>query len=293
MPRKPSESKIINFPALKPPRFTPQELGSFLREHRLAKKLTHAKLAELVGVTRQTVQNWENGKYKPDFDSIPKLCALLDFTLQDLFGSTYSADDYNPMERRIIRNLRELTPVSARMVERIVFDMLDEEQQSKNRAFKDTFRIFAQEPGSAAAGNGIEFVEEKPVPVFLRKTRANLGADAVIRVSGPSMEPDYHDGDYVYFTYTNQGHPGEDVVCNLSGTVIIKRVDQAGHLYSVNPDYPLRYISGDDYVEIMGKVVGVVEQEDKPGKNDETLLNELFRDELKEFYAEYGISEWD
>ena len=222
MPRKPSESNIISFPPLKPPHFTPQELGSFLREHRLAKKLTHAKLAELIGVTRQTVQNWENGKYKPDFDSIPKLCALLDFTLQDVFGNTYSADDYNPMERRVIRNLRSLTPVSARMVDRIVFDMLDEEQQTRTHALKDTFRIFAQEPGSAAAGNGNEFVEEKPAPVFLRKTRANANADAVVRVSGPSMEPDYYDGDYVYIAYTKQGRPGEDVVCNLSGTVIIK-----------------------------------------------------------------------
>lgn len=48
-----------------------------LAEHRKAKKLSQAKLAEMVGVEQPTVQRWETGKRTPDLEQLGDLADAL------------------------------------------------------------------------------------------------------------------------------------------------------------------------------------------------------------------------
>lgn len=57
-----------------------------IREHRLAKNLTQAQLAERIGVQYQTVSKWENGITMPDILTLPRIADVLDITLDELFG---------------------------------------------------------------------------------------------------------------------------------------------------------------------------------------------------------------
>ena len=48
------------------------DIGSKIKAARLEKKLTQEQVAEILGVSRQTISNWENEKSYPDFISVMK-----------------------------------------------------------------------------------------------------------------------------------------------------------------------------------------------------------------------------
>ena len=55
------------------------------RKARLEKKLTQGKLAEMVGVSRQTINMIESNDYNPTIALCIKICKVLEKTLDELF----------------------------------------------------------------------------------------------------------------------------------------------------------------------------------------------------------------
>ena len=49
------------------------DIGSKIKAARLEKKLTQEQVAEILGVSRQTISNWENEKSYPDIISVIKM----------------------------------------------------------------------------------------------------------------------------------------------------------------------------------------------------------------------------
>lgn len=60
------------------------EIGQKLRQARLDCRLTQEAVAERVGVTRQTVSNWENNRSYPDIANLLALGELYSLTLDEL-----------------------------------------------------------------------------------------------------------------------------------------------------------------------------------------------------------------
>ena len=61
-------------------------IGNFIATERKAKKLTQAKLAEKIFVSEKTVSKWENGNGLPDTNTLPKLCEVLEVSLNELLS---------------------------------------------------------------------------------------------------------------------------------------------------------------------------------------------------------------
>lgn len=59
-------------------------LGERLYELRKAKGLSQENVADILGVTRQTVSKWETNQTTPDFDKILPLCKLYEITTDEL-----------------------------------------------------------------------------------------------------------------------------------------------------------------------------------------------------------------
>lgn len=72
-----------------------------LKQARLAANLTQEELAEKVGVSRQTVSNWENGRSYPDIVSIIVLSDIYDMTLDSLLKG----------DNEMIKHLKKSTDV--------------------------------------------------------------------------------------------------------------------------------------------------------------------------------------
>ncbi len=77
------------------------DISMKLKKARMTKNLTQETVAEKIGVTRQTISNWENGKSYPDIVSIIMLSDVYEMTLDSLL----KGDD------EMIEHLKESTNV--------------------------------------------------------------------------------------------------------------------------------------------------------------------------------------
>ncbi|MBP2097433.1 helix-turn-helix domain-containing protein [Enterococcus rivorum] len=60
------------------------EVGQRLKERRNELHLTQDFVAEKLGITRQTISNWENGRSYPDIERIIRLSELYNLSLDEL-----------------------------------------------------------------------------------------------------------------------------------------------------------------------------------------------------------------
>ena len=77
------------------------EIGTRLKNARVEMGLTQERVAEEIGVSRQTVSNWENGRFYPDIVSVIKLSDLYSVSLDELLKE----------DKNMIRHLKESTDV--------------------------------------------------------------------------------------------------------------------------------------------------------------------------------------
>lgn len=70
------------------------DIGSKIKNARISAELTQEQAAESIGVSRQTMSNWENGKTYPDIVSVVKMSRLYDISLDRLLKEEDSMSDY-------------------------------------------------------------------------------------------------------------------------------------------------------------------------------------------------------
>lgn len=275
------------------PQSAPIMFGALLKERRKKAQLSQKDFADMMHVTRNTVINWEADKSKPDYNLIPELCTLLNIQTHELFHMQ-AQTALTDLEDRVVNNLRNLSPTSRKVVDKMISTMVDEELMAKDQMMKETFELFLVRPGTLAAGTGDYVPEEPPTYTFLRKNDVNQYADGIARVNGHSMEPVYLDGDDVYYKEASAASPGEDVIVDTDDGAVIKRVDDDYTLYSVNPDPRYAYPEKNEHntLVIRGIVLGTVHSSDRASKEDRGILEDLFVDEIREFNEEHHVNEW-
>ena len=57
------------------------DIGTKIKEARLTAQLTQEQTAEALGVSRQTISNWENNKTYPDIVGVIKMSDLFNVSL--------------------------------------------------------------------------------------------------------------------------------------------------------------------------------------------------------------------
>lgn len=75
------------------------EIGTKLKNARVKSGLTQEKVAEKIGVSRQSMSNWENGRSYPDIISVIKLSDLYSVSLDELLKE----------DKKMIEHLNEST----------------------------------------------------------------------------------------------------------------------------------------------------------------------------------------
>lgn len=84
-----------------------ETIGSRIAKYRKEKNLTQEALAEQVGVSSQAVSKWENDISCPDISLLPKLCAVLGITSDELLTGKNDEVKLLPAHQR--KSLEELT----------------------------------------------------------------------------------------------------------------------------------------------------------------------------------------
>ena len=107
-------------------------IGTNIRTLRRQADMTQEQLAELLGVTYQSVSRWENGENYPDLELIPRIAAVFEVTADTLLATSES------VEERYQAHIRALREAAAENNTDKAADILKDIALSA-RDFKDQF----------------------------------------------------------------------------------------------------------------------------------------------------------
>ena len=138
-------------------------------------------------------------------------------------------------------------------------DALLKLQEKPIRKTRKFIRIYRNDL-AACAGPSFTIGEQSGEAVWIEETPLTASADEIIRISGDSMEPEFHDGDQVLVRHGASVRPGEIGIFTNGDAGYIKEYRRDG-LHSLNPAYPtMRFHEGDE-VRCVGKVLGIAGKE--------------------------------
>ena len=191
-------------------------VGYQIRAARQAKGLTIPALAEKlaeykVSVTRHGVTKWENGGAVPNAYQLMALCHALE--IEDClpyFSGKLRPPVLNETGLRKVEEYREDLIASGR------YCPAAEENVTPMR----NMRILRDFPASAGTGSWLEDqdFEIRSFPAAEIPSRADFG----MRIRGDSMEPEYHDGQYVWVEQCTELSPDEVGIFIYDGESYIK-----------------------------------------------------------------------
>lgn len=267
--------------------------GEKIKEARKLKGLTQKQLATKIGAKHNSVSDWENNKNKPDPDTIEFLCGVLEITPNYLL--TTESEDFSPAEKSIIKKYRDLDDHGRESVDitlereserisalRTVTEQLaaqsariaELEAAGQTSATKQIISLIDFQPHvdnisrrveyfrSASAGSGVFIMgSEGTEQVRIPDVPGASEADYAIKISGTSMEPDYHDEDVVLVSRTAEMHYGDVGIFIINGSAYIKEYGKH-ELVSRNPESPNIIIAEYDNIVCMGKVVGRIQEDE-------------------------------
>lgn len=228
--------------------------------------INQVQLAEKLGTSKGTVNNWVRGNNSPDVDMVPKICRVLGISILDL----YSPTRFEPQEGK--KNAPPYSSEAQRLA--ADYDGLDTHGQKAVRAVADVEKarcaevahtVPAREPDETiyyitswfyhpmSAGTGEQAERDQPESLRLIKEPPR-GTSYVAPVHGDSMEPTYHDGDRLFIHACEEIEPGQIGVFYMDDQQWVKELGD-GELISHNPDYPPRPMTED--IRCQGLVLGV------------------------------------
>ena len=84
------------------------DLGKKIMTMRNEKNLSQEQLDEKLNVTRQTISNWENGKFYPDIDSLVNLSKFFNVSLDVLLSYDDKVLDYLKDSTDIVKSNKNI-----------------------------------------------------------------------------------------------------------------------------------------------------------------------------------------
>ena len=232
-----------------------------IRYYRIKRGLVQKQLGAMVGISGNAVTNWEKGRARPDISIIPDLCDILGISFSEIFGMDAPKLQMTEHEKGLIRAYRQLDRNSQEFVSTIIDTLLKQQNQKPQRKIVE-LPLYGK---SLAAGIGDPSELEYDIePFYLHDSLDLARADSVFKVNGDSMEPKYHNGDYVLVERIPDGPRlqfGETGAFIVGNELFIKEYQTDG-LHSLNPNYPTMRFEDDQRVFLIGRVLRVIQPEE-------------------------------
>jgi repressor LexA len=233
---------------------TNKEIVNILKEEKDKQGLSISELARRVNMAKSAVSRYFNYTREFPLNRADDFARVLNITPEYLLGVNENKKD-NSTTKQILDS---------------VFSKLDEPRQDKVVAYakselddqnkvvniKDYTYDYYDNAVSAGTGQYIGTTQRDQVTLPVE-----FDADYVVPVYGDSMEPEYHDGDYIFIESTVNLNDGEIGVFELYGDTYVKQLileDDHAYLHSLNKKYKDMKVdadAGSDF-RVLGRVVG-------------------------------------
>ena len=232
--------------------------GNRLKQARENKGYNQKQFAERLGVTPTRLNYWEKDKREPDVAIIKQIAQILDVSSDWLIGNNLINVDImlSANEKQHIKKYRSLDHYGRKAVDSLIDIELERCSVVVELPRLITLPM-ADLPASAGTGQWLDengHFEDIDVIDTPQARTANI----IIKVSGDSMEPLFHDGDALLVQRKAEVEQGEIGIFVVDGCGYIKKL---GHneLISVNPEYDNITLTSDNAAVCFGKVVGLAQ----------------------------------
>lgn len=216
-----------------------------------------------IDIAPKTLYGWESGHRQPDADAFLALCNI--YGISSLPKSTSDLDAMTAEDYTMIKKYRDLDGHGQKIVDLV----LDEEHQRCTQSAKPSLKL-VQEPkevvdlyefiAPVSAGFGTDLsgldgaVQTKVVSNIYTKQ-----ADYILRVSGESMAPRFHNNDKILVQEVDDVDIGEIGIWMIDGKSYVKKKGE-GKLISLNRKFPDVYPDETTYdQQCQGRVIGVLD----------------------------------
>ncbi len=237
--------------------------------------INQVQLAEKLGISKGTVNNWARGNNSPDVDMVPKICHVLGISILSLYAPT----KFEELES--ITSIRKSEPITDDEIEHIKkYRTLDEygkqavdsilnieytraleiqKQTSHKEITAESPVLFYpvpeySEPVSAGTGRPIDLAYPENIMLIKEPPR---GTSFIAHVNGDSMDPTFQDGDMVFVHAQNEIKQGQIGIFFMDGQEFIKELGD-GELISHNSKY--ESIELDESIRCQGLVLGICDE---------------------------------
>ena len=213
------------------------QVGDAIRSARLARGLSQDRLADALGVARNTIGAWERGENKPQFEMIERLLKVLAPEFQVYFDlSQQTADGHvNISEPEVVYSAGTLRTAEAVMLRR--------------------FHAIPLDWGNTSSET---YVCDESVS----RSIAQKG-DVILDVTDDTMDPDFPVGSAVIIDpAVKRPYAGDVVAIAIGDARELRKVERRGRetwAVPINRSYGSRgvRIDGRDDVRVLGAVVGI------------------------------------
>lgn len=230
-------------------------LGSKLCALRKQRKISQKDMAELltkrgIKVTNQAVSKWESGASLPNAVQFLIICDILEIT--DIGGIFLGRSN------EIFAGINDegrarITEFSGFIRDSGAYDAPDAPTPRGSKV--RTLPIYDIE----AAKGSDRFLDKTDYTLLQAGTEVPIEANFGIKISGESMEPDYHDGQIVWIKQRSKLEHGEVGVFMYDGNCYFKRLrDRVGgmRLQSLDSKFPDVIVSEPDKITMYGIAIG-------------------------------------
>ncbi|SDB26753.1 Predicted transcriptional regulator [Streptococcus henryi] len=209
-----------------------------LKNKRQEAGYSQVEIASILGISKQSYSNWENGKTKPNQKNLTRLSQIL------AVDESYFLSEYDVVE---------------------IFTQLNESNQGKVISYSQkllnqqklaslyTYRVYE----GLSAGTGYSYFGDGAYDEVYYDQQ--LDHDFASWVKGHSMEPTFQNGEVVLIKQTGFDYDGAIYAIDWNGQTYIKKVYREPdglRLVSINSDYSDKFAPYDESPRIIGKIVG-------------------------------------
>lgn len=243
-----------------------ETMAERIKRLRIEHNMTQEELGEKVGIKRAAINKYEKG-------NVENMKRSMIEKMSSIFGVSpvylMALDGYSSSSIEKIYN--QLSPPRQEKVYVFAKNQLDEQEKensrNKNITSLEQYKQRKQQKksmsvfywcGAVSAGTGEfladEYIEEITLPTEIIPD----DADFCLTVNGASMEPIFHDDDYVFVKRQLEVFSGAIGVVILNGQAFLKRIwfeNDIARLQSFNSDYDDIIVTENDDFRIIGKVV--------------------------------------
>ncbi|EME8192905.1 helix-turn-helix transcriptional regulator [Enterococcus faecium] len=243
------------------------KFGKMLDLFRQEKNMTMEELGAYLGRNKSTVSRWISGERYPKIEEVEQIVSFFDTDIETLLFGADKIDAKNSILSLINETSSQLSPPRQQKVYDFAKHELEEQKEQKShitvlekykeneKKEKEYVDIFWY--GSASAGTG-QFLFSNKELISLPKEQVPIEADFCLTVSGDSMEPVLHNGDYIFVTKQNTLFNRSIGVVIVDGEAFIKKVffeNDKARLQSFNKKYKDIIVDDSNDFRIIGKVV--------------------------------------